>query len=247
MAEYVTFGRFGREEHWKRDKEVFLIKLKYLISSLVNNKELYEKSSEIEIAKSLKELLKNPKSDIHEPLIIFMIHMGLSYDILKKEKKEEIKEMEFTYENWEKKSEELYNDYLERSVKSCPKDIHFCLYYRLFIINVLSGYDCELTKDNFLRYIRDFFILEKDKCIYEDYIDFKEFNKLKDKVIEIYPRLKEVYGGNIYLEKYFFCYIGQNTDYNYKIVENILDNYYNKKKINNVNDDDDEKMKLKND
>jgi hypothetical protein len=40
-------------------------------------------------------------------------------------------------------------------------------------------------------------------------------------------------------------FIDQNTDYNYKNVSNILDNYFNKKKINNINDE--EKIKLKED
>ena len=126
--EYITFGRFGREEHWKQDKEVFLTQLKKLISELSKNEELYEKANEIEIAKSLKQILKKPKSDVREPLIILMLHMGLSYDILTRKEKEEIKEMEFTYKNWEKKSEELYNDYYKRSINSCPKEIHFCLF-----------------------------------------------------------------------------------------------------------------------
>ena len=46
--EYITFGRFGREEHWKKDKEVFLTQLKELISELSKNEELYEKANEIE-------------------------------------------------------------------------------------------------------------------------------------------------------------------------------------------------------
>lgn len=241
--EYITFGRFGREEHWKKDKEVFLTQLKELISELSKNRELYEKANEIEIAKSLKQILKKPKSD--DPLIIFFLHMGLSYDILTIKEKEEIKEMEFTYKNWEKKSEELYNDYYKRSINSCPKEIHFCLEYRLFLMNVLSGYQCELTTKNFLHYIRDFFILEKDNYLYEKYMEPKEFNNLRDKVIEIYPKLKETYGTNRFFEKYFLSFIDQRNDYNYEIVENILDNYYNKKKNNNINDE--EKIKLKED
>ena len=247
MDEYITFGRFGREEHWKKDKEVFLAQLKVLISTLVNNEGLYEKSNEKKIAKSLKKLLKNSTTDeVHQPLLTFMLHMGLSYGILTNKEKEELKEMEFTYENWEKKSEELYNNYLRRGINACPKEVHFCLYYRLFLINVLSGYECLLNINNFLRHIRDFFILEKDICIYEKYIDFNEFNIIRDKVIEIYPTLKKIYGENRYLEKFFWRFIDQKNDYNYDIVENILDNYFNKKKINN-NINDDEKIIIKND
>ena len=167
-----------------------------------------------------------------------MLQMGLSYNTLTKKEKEEIKKMEFTFENWEKKSEELYNDFLKKCLNACPKEVHFCVEYRLFTMKLLCVYECVLTKDNFLHYIRDFFLLEKEKCFYEEYQDHKEFKKLRDRVIEIYPKLKEVYGPNIYYEKYVLYFIDQNTDYNYEIVANILDNYYNKKKINNINDEE---------
>ena len=243
--DYITFGRFGLKEHWNRSKELFLTALKELVSKLTKSEE-YEKENEIEIAKRLKQLLKKPESVVREPLIVFMLQMGLSYGFLTKKEKEEIKEMEFTYENWEKKSEELYNDYLKRCLNACPKEIHFCLKYRLFTITVLCGYERILTTDNFLQYIRNFFILEKDVCFCEQYKDPKEFNKLRDRVIEIYPKLKEIYGPNRYYEKYFLCFFDNNSDYYYDVVENILDNYYNnKKKINNNNDE--EKIKLKED
>ena len=254
--DFITFGRFGGEEHWKRDKGLFLTRLKYLISELTKNEVSYEKENEneieianeneIEIARNLKQiLLKKPESDVSFSLSVFMLQMGLSYKILTKKEKEEIKKMEFTFENWEKKSKELYNDYLKKTLNVCPKEIHFCFEYRLFTTKVLCFHGSVLTKDNFLQYVRDFFLLEKDKCYYEEYQDLKEFNKLRDRVIEIYPKLKEIYGPNRYYEKYVLYFIDQNTDYNYKNVANILDNYYNKKKINNINDE--EKIKLKED
>ena len=246
--EYITFGRYGRKEHWEKDKELFLTKLRELISDLTKNEKLYEKADEIEIAKKLKQILKKPKYDENERLIVFMMYMGLSYEILTKKEKEEIKEMEFTYKNWEEKSKELLNDYYKRSLKSCPEEVHFCLKYIYFLMYVLRNYQHELTKENFLLHIRNFFILQKHKYLYEDYIDYKEFNKLRDEVIEIYPKLKEKYGyNNRFLEKYFWSYfdIDHDTDYNYKITTNILYNYYNKKKKNNINDE--EKIKLKED
>lgn len=243
--DFITFGRFGREEHWKRDKGLFLTRLKELISELTKNEVSYEKENEIEIARNLKQILKKPESDVSYSLSTFMLQMGLSYKILTKKEKEEIKKMEFTFENWEKKSEELYNDYLKKTLNVCPKEIHFCFEYRLFTTNVLCIHGSVLTKDNFLQYIRDFFLLEKGKCFYEEYQDRKEFNKLRDRVIEIYPKLKEIYGPNRYYEKYVLYFIDQNTDYNYKNVANIIDNYYNKKKINNINDE--EIIKLKED
>ena len=67
---------------------------------------------------------------------------------------------------------------------------------------------------------------------------------MKKEVIEIYPELKEKYGANRTLEKNFLYLLDKYNDYNYEIMRNILDNYYNKKN-NKINDD--EKIKLKND
>ena len=51
----------------------------------------------------------------------FMELLGLSYKILTKSEKKEIFDMEFTYGIWKKKSEILYNNYLMKCIKDCPK------------------------------------------------------------------------------------------------------------------------------
>ena len=245
---YITFGRFGKEEQRKRDKEVFLEELRLLITTITKNeenKELYAKSNEIEIAEALKQIIaKNDYDGVIFDLAFadFMLRLGLSYKLLTKNEKKEIFEMEFTYDNWKKKTEILFNNYLMKCKKNCPKRIHFCLNYRLFVIYVLADYHSELATNNFLRFIRDFFILE-DIFYYEKYMDMEEFKKLRKDVIEIYPKLKEEYGANRTLEKNFLYLFDKNNDYNYEIMRNILDNYYNKKKNNEINDD--EKIKLK--
>ena len=247
---YVTFGRFGKKEQWERDKEIFLDELRYLMSRITKeeeNKEIYAKANEIELAKTLKQMIAKKNYDdfnFDAGISGFMLRLGLSYKILTKSEKKEILEMEFTYDNWKKKSEILYNNYLMKCKKNCPKKIDFCLNYTIFVINVLSNYDCELTLNNFLRFIRDFFILEKDVSDYEKFIDMEEFNNLKKRVIEIYPELKEKYGANRTLEKNFLYFFDKYNDYNYEIMRNILDNYY-KNKNNKINND--EKIKLKDD
>ena len=165
---YITFERFGKKEQWEKEKEIFLDELRLLVSRLTKNKEnkeLYAKANEIELAKTLKQMLAKKDYDdfwFYDAISDFMFRLGLSYDILTKSEKKEIFEMDFTYDNWKKKSEILYNNYLMKCKKNCPKKIDFCLNYTIFVINVLSNYDCELTLNNFLRFIRDFFILEKD-------------------------------------------------------------------------------------
>ena len=128
-----------------------------------------------------------------------------------------------------------------KCIKNCPKEIYFCLKYIIFVTNVFSNYNSELTMNNFLRFIRDFFILENDICDYKKFIDIEEFNNFKKRVIKIYPELKEKYGANRTLEKNFLCYFDEYNDYNYEIMKNILDNYY-KNKNNKINDN--EKIKL---
>ena len=188
---YITFERFGKKEQWEKEKEIFLDELRLLVSRLTKNKEnkeLYAKANEIELAKTLKQMLAKKDYDdfwFYDAISDFMFRLGLSYDILTKSEKKEIFEMDFTYDNWKKKSEILYNNYLMKCKKNCPKKIDFCLNYTIFVINVLSNYDCELTLNNFLRFIRDFFILEKDVSDYEKFIDMEEFNNLKKRVIEI--------------------------------------------------------------
>ena len=69
---------------------------------------------------------------------------------------------------------------------------------------------------------------------------------MKRKVIEIYPIIKERYGINKVFEK-ILSYIRIDTDYNYEETKNILDNYYNKKNNNNIENDELIKFKDKQD
>ena len=108
-----------------------------------------------------------------------------------------------------KKSEILYNIYLMKYKKICPKKIDFCLNYRIFLIDVLSNNGCELKLNNFLRFFRDLFILGENICYYEKFMDMGEFNNLIKSVNWIYPELKEDYGANRTLEKNF--YISSNN------------------------------------
>ena len=91
MFYFVTFGKFGREEHWKNDRKIFLDKLRDLIADYTGNLIDYKESSEKEIVKLLKPILRKKYSLIFFFLIILMIlwHV-LDYLIrfsLKKKKK----------------------------------------------------------------------------------------------------------------------------------------------------------------
>ena len=91
MFYFVTFGKFGREEHWKNDRKIFLDKLRDLIEDYTGNLIDYKESSELEIIKLLKPILRRNIPQYFLILIILMIlwHV-LEYLIrfsLKKKKK----------------------------------------------------------------------------------------------------------------------------------------------------------------
>ena len=57
---YISFGRFGKKEQWGKEKEIFLDELRLLMSRITKNgenKELYSKSNETELAKTLKQMI----------------------------------------------------------------------------------------------------------------------------------------------------------------------------------------------
>ena len=112
---YISFGKFGKKEQWGKEKEIFLDELRLLMSRITKNgenKELYAKSNETELAKTLKQMIAKKNydhSNFDFSISDFMLRLGLSYKILTKSEKKEIFEMEFTYDNWKNKSEILYS------------------------------------------------------------------------------------------------------------------------------------------
>ena len=238
MASIITFGRFRRKEHWDRDKEIFIKYLKELVYRLTDDKVLSEKDNELEIAGPLKQILKEQNTFFNlifpDFLSSFMAHMGLSYYNLTKQEKKEILEMEFTFENWKNKTITMSNNYIEKAKKICPLEIQFCLDDPIFIFYVQVDKHQEFKLNNFLSFIRDYYILEESKDILEKFYEPNKFNENRNKIIEEYPKLKEKYGKNKTLDK-FLSYIGEDSDYKYEIVRNILEEYDKRKKKMNSN------------
>ena len=148
--------------------------------------------------------------------------------------------MDFTYENWKEKSIKIINNYIERSKNVCPDSVDFCFNDICFVFYVQINHGCEFSLNNFLTFIRDYFILDKSKSLFEEYRNAKIYEDIQRKVINIYPNLKKRYGKNIYLEK-ILSFISSDTDYNYEETKKILDN---NKKFNNFIEGD-ETIKLK--
>ena len=241
---FITFGRFGSEENWKKEREQFLQYKKELINML-SGFEIKEKSlegiEETKINEMIKIYIKECKSILLIPLGIFMRFMGLSYIALSNEERNEIEEMDFTYENWKKKSKILYDKFLKNSLDIFPMEVKFCFEDKFFPLYVIVVKEDIFKKNNFITFIRDYFILDDGYYIFNEFRDEKLFNDLQKKIIKIYPIIKEKYGTNRYIEK-FFSYMNpenKKNDYNNKYIKNILDNYYK----GNKNNDELEKLK----
>ena len=253
LKKLITFGRFYSEEIFKKqekekEKELFLEYKKDFIYSLtafeISTKSL-EGVNEITINEMISKYLKQNKMISPFALNSFMEKMGLSYQILNKDEINEIEKMEFTYENWEEKSNILFNNYVKKSRDIFPNYAKDCFDDKCFTVYVLIEREDVFKKYNFVRFIRDYFILDRGKSFFDTYRDKKIFNDLRNKMIDKYPKLKEDYGTNKYIDK-FFSYLlpdSDSLDYNKENIKKILDNYYN----NNYNKNEDEFKKLKTD
>ena len=240
----ITFGRFGRKNDKEKDQENFLESLNILLDDLTNfynPRTQKKKLSEKEIINPLKTILKRDsnssylKSFYEMCLSTFLESMGLSYYTLAKKEKEEIIDMDFTYTNWEKKSLELFKSFIERSKNICPPEVWFCFDDICFIIHVQTIKKCEFRSNNFLIFIRDYFILNRNTEFLKEYRDEKKFKEIQRTVFNIYPIIRERYGSILYK---FISYFQGDSDYDYEITRNMLNNYYNKNNKNNKIKDD---------
>ena len=136
--------------------------------------------------------------------------------------------MDFTYENFKIKVPELMKSFNERLKKEFPKMALFCLddIYFMCYIRIYSGKD--FRYDNFLVFLRNYYILDNTPWPINEYRDQEKFKEIQKKVYAIYPKLKEKYGMNRTLEK--ICSLFVDNDYSYEKSKKLLDDYYNKKK-----------------
>ena len=232
----ITFGRFGHAENIQKDKEFFLKQLNYLIY-LLNGFEGKNNYKEAEIIKPLKEKLNHDiKADeksfyshgTDSCLSGFLEIMGLSYYNLTPKEKEEILEMDFTYDNWKIKSFELITSFIQRIKNASPQIAHPCFDDIYFIFHIQIVYKYEFKLKYLPKYIRDYFILNKTSYILKDYRNSEIYNDTQKKAIARYPRIKEECGGNRIFEK-ILSYFIEDTDYHYEKTRKILDEYYKKK------------------
>ena len=140
----ITFGRFSPFQDIKKEKEFFLkilIDLIYVIEGFKERRNYNEK----EIIEPAKKLLKENINNFtgEGSLSLFLYRFGLSYYTLTQKEKEEILDMDFTYENFKIKVPELMKSFNERLKKEFPKMALFCLgdIYFICYIQICSGKD----------------------------------------------------------------------------------------------------------
>ena len=240
----ITFGLYGPAIDVKEEKELFLESLIEFIYKIEGYKER-RSYNEKEIIEPVKKILKeNINTNVNKSILsAFLLHFGLSYFILSEKEKEEILDMDYTYENWKIKAPELMLAFKERLQKVFPKLALFCLNDFYFILYILMDSVEYYREDRFLIFIRDYYILDDTIWPVKEWRDQDKYKEIQKEVYAIYPILKEKYGMNRTLEKILGFFIF--NDYSYEKSKKLLDDYYNKKKNNKIEYDDDEKINLK--
>ena len=245
----ITFGRFGHDEDIQKEKEFFLKNLNFLMFKLNGFKGKMD-YKEAEIIKPLKEKLNHDiKADEKSFISLgtdsclsgFLEKMGLSYFNLNQKEKEEILKMDFTYDNWKIKSNELINSFIQRIKNASPQIAQFCFDDIYFIFHIQIIYRYEFKLKYLPTYIRDYFILNNTIEPLKEYRNPELYNDIQKKVIILYPRIKEECGINRIFEKILSYFMF--NDYHYEKTRKILDDYYNKK--NGIKDEESESLKEK--
>lgn len=234
MAKFLDFGRFSEmtEDKIEEDKERFLMYLGNICGLAwfpIDKENINEEY--------LNNIMKKYIKRVDFPY--FMIPFGISYDYLDKEEKEEFRNLYFSYENvksftinYQQKYIKKCQNILDKKISECFQDICFIIYCHIY-----GNPNIEMKI--FIRNIRDYFILDKEKDSFVELRNESLFNTIRSKMLDIYPTLKNNYCKmNSTIEK-LLSYIDWDNDYHYKILRDILNNNLNKE------DKEEEYIKLK--
>lgn len=243
MVIIVTFGlykKYNNNKEIEREQENFFFAKKTLLCILLYKMPDFNLLTEEDILqmdiliKIKREEKKLDKILIEYGYTSLLLMFGLKYDFLSKEKKNEILNIDYSYESCKKYVLNIYQEYIRESKKNVPKEIEICFKDMCFVrychINEIKF---KTNSSNFISILKSYFLLDEYKGTYFEYRDNKIFEEIKNKLIDIYPKIKEKYGMNRHLDK-FLSYMDKDNDYNYPFLKTILDNYYNNKtKMNN--------------
>jgi len=241
---YCYFYNYGymvetSENTIKKDKDKFFEKLTDLYYCFCEpNKppNQKEKKTAKEMDLKIKKKIKSVKDFIIDMGYgDFIITMGLNYEKLDKYQKEEALSLELDYDIFKNFGIKVLNKYIEDCKKLLPVEIHICFNDIMFVRYTHIESDSKITINNFIRLIRNYFILEICQSSFKDFRNEKIYNNIRESIIKIYPEIKEKYGMNRKLE-YLLSFFVSDTDYNYDETNEILNKYYKRKNNNYIND-----------
>ena len=249
----VTFGQFKKftEEDLLEDKNIFTNTKKRLLCYLLYENVNVETLTKEEISQ-MDNLIKrhlhsknlNPKEKerSYDGSRMFASICGISFNLLNEKEKELLLNMDLSYDNCKKMFLNILDEYINKMKEIWPKDLEIYYQEKGFIAYCHCLEEATIKKDiknnhnNFLRLIRDYFLLDYGKSFIGYYRDNNLFDKRRKEMEKKYPELKEKYGiKNRYFEKLFGFLGDENSDYYYEKIRNILDDYYNKEKKENKN------------
>ena len=122
----------------------------------------------------------------------------------------------------------MFNEIIDDAKNYLPNETYICLDEKCFIVYCQTYEKTKIKNNNFIKLIRDYFILDKAKKTLSNLRNQQLFDEVRMKMIEIYPILKDNYGPNKKLDL-FLSYFDEDNDYNNKYLNYILNNYYEKK------------------
>ena len=228
MSDSKIFYNYGQFKNLEINEEIaekdFYNDKLQIYRILCDSKDIIKVENEQVLNIKIKIKLKeSSKSLINEVLDALMKKCGISYKYIDNNEKQKLYKLDFTLESVRNYAKNYHTKYIEECKQKLPPEIHICLKDICFTYyNHLFGYPV-ITINNYIKNIREYFILERFKNIFEEYRDNEVFNEIKEEMIDLYPVLKEKYV-NKYFDK-FLSFLDPDNDYNIEEIKAILDNY----------------------
>ena len=246
----ITFGKFKefiKAEDSKEDKEIFINSKKSLLSYLLYQQTEFNRLTEEQISDldnqikkqlyQINSINEEENKTVYNAFCLFMFKNGLCLNLLSQQEKKELLTMDLSYKNCKKMFLNIFNKYIEDMENNWPEEIKMCYKERGFVSYCHCRQKRIIKGDNsFLKLIRDYFLLDAGKIYYKDSRDNVLFNEIKKEMEKEYPKLKEEYGMNKYLDK-FLGYIGyMQSDYYFDEVSELLNKYDKQKTKKNIDE-----------
>ena len=231
------------DEEIKDEKEHFLLIKKNAYEWLklfidgINPKEIIYDEKEMEKYIKNKIISDLNGNKLNEYMNFFLKGFGISYSKLNIAQKIDLINHDLTYESLSKFAKKVTAKFIEDCKEELPEKVKECLNdYCFSMYCQVEGKDSKLNKNNFFKYIRHYFILNKEEREFGKLRDKNVFDNIRNNMKEIYGELKDEYDRkNRFIERYFIRFFSDDNDYNYEETTKLLDEYYKNKENKNIN------------